>query len=207
MLFLSIVFFIVGGGFLIFGISLYDTGYVTQQTVKFIIFLISFLCLSTGSILFALRKIFILIDEKTQNITRSSNYSQSSIKPENITSNIITSPHVVKIIDTNLKTISIKRECNNYSPWICPFCNTINPILNKSCTKCKAKEVEEKQIHQWACPSCMKLISSYPCSYCGHDINKKNTEQLELTDWICVSCGKSNPALNEKCVSCGETKK
>ena len=67
MLFIVILFYTFGTGLFIFGISIENTGYITNQTVKYIIFIMSILCMSTGSIILVLRKIFISLKEQSNN--------------------------------------------------------------------------------------------------------------------------------------------
>lgn len=119
MLFLAILFYIFGAGFLAFGLSLTSTGYVTHQTLKYLIFIMSILCISTGSIMLALRKVLISL----QNFHNEIKFKLSNNNSNNTT-----------IISSNK--------------------------------------------HRWLCPSCNKLISEYPCIFCG--INPEESKPHEI---------------------------
>ncbi len=69
MIFLSIIFYIIGAGFLFYGVGL-RTPHITQQSFQFMIYFLSLFCFAVGSILLAINKICRLL-EKNQNDSTS----------------------------------------------------------------------------------------------------------------------------------------
>ena len=120
MLFIVILFYTFGTGLLIFGISIENTGYITHQTVKYIIFIMSILCMSTGSIILVLRKIFISLKEQSNNSELSKISTSLKELSDKINKNNDTIIRTEN--EQSLNTDSIKHK------WSCPYCKK---LINK----------------------------------------------------------------------------
>lgn len=111
MLVLIIIFYLIGIFFMYQGISL-NVISAPQQTVQYIMYLISFICFSTGSIIIGIKKICSLLENKTYNST-------STIASTSTTSNI----------QASSSTVSSRYK-------ICKKCGTKNSINSTTCKDC-----------------------------------------------------------------------
>ncbi|MCR4735424.1 MAG: hypothetical protein K5829_10525 [Treponema sp.] len=184
MLFFSILFLIIGSGFIVYGITLVDS-YVTQQGIKYIVFLLGFICLSTGTILLALRSILNSIHElldffksKKNNETDFNNKNEAEV--------------ATKICP--FCAGKIKKEAT-----VCSFCGryldkTKSEIIETTSNKSNEGEKKEVLDINNAAPHCEQKGICTPL-------------KPQDDDWFCFYCGIRNRYGSLKCRCCGNSKK
>lgn len=105
-------------------------------------------------------------------------------------------------VEANTRKISITLDALLNSADKFGNTNTDNPSAEK--TTPKASEP-----HRFACPECGKLISEYPCGYCGHNPIKVNRIPVRIYkdsdgDTTCPTCGKKQRGDRHVCFNCGQ---
>lgn len=68
------------------------------------------------------------------------------------------------------KTSATEANTRNISVTLDTLLNSADKFGNTNTDKASAENTTPKasEIHSWACPECGKLISEYPCKYCGY---------------------------------------
>ena len=184
MLFLSILFLVIGSGFIIYGFSLINTGYVTHQEIKYIVFILGFICLSTGSILLALRQISNHFYELLDFIKSKKN-------------NEIAYKEKSELEETKICPFcagKIKKDAT-----VCSFCGrTLNIVKSQ-----KTETIPNKSNNDFDKTDVSKNNNAAPhCEQKGICTPLKPQDD----DWFCFYCGIRNRYGAIKCRCCGNTK-